>query len=305
MRSSRLLLVALTCSGVAAAQTPAPGFALERGRGSAPGAGWFMNDTLALDGALGGAVSLSLGYAHQPLVVQGDAGPLSVVTHQTEASIAAAVSWQRFRFSVDFVSPVYTSGQSGVAQGLAYIGPHANLEQDPDTLGDVRLGLEARLWGAANGPFRLGAGVQLFVPSGGQADYLSDGTWRAAVRLLAAGDLGRWSWAVNLGAHYRPLREPGSAQGSEALFGLAFGARLPTWSPDWQLQVGPELSGATAFATGTTGLEALLGVRLESLEAGEVRWRFRLAGGAGLATALGMPGWQVLLGLEVGGHTGP
>src|SRR5215475_13472065 len=55
----------------AGAQQEVAGFAVERLYESAPGAGWFVMDDLDISGRLGGAVSLSSGYARNPLLITG------------------------------------------------------------------------------------------------------------------------------------------------------------------------------------------------------------------------------------------
>jgi hypothetical protein len=304
MRSSSLLLFALLSTPVLA-QTTAQGFSLERLDASPAGAGWVQNDELNLDGPLAGAASFTMGYAHAPLRVGG----LGVVTNQAFGTVAAAVRWNRFRLSVDLVAPIDVSGASGEVSGVSYAAPAVNLEQNPDTISDVRLGLDARVYGAPGSAFRFGVGVQLFVPSGAREQYVSDETLRSVARLLFAGDVGMFSWAAHLGVHVRPLDDgstPQSPRGSEALVGLAFGARVTRWSPDVELLVGPELSAVTAFKAAlhsdTTGVEALLGARLEQRLTPSVSWRLRLAGGAGLHPSFGVPAWRVVLGVELLGH---
>ena len=96
----------------------------------------------------------------------------------------------------------------------------------PDILTDVRIGFDARILGDPKGPFRLGAGAQLYVPSANEdpAEYVTDGTVRAMGRVLFAGDVGMLTYAGQLGAHVRPRDDsptPGAPQGSELLFGAA------------------------------------------------------------------------------------
>jgi hypothetical protein len=304
MRSSSLLLLTLLAAP-ALAQVPAQGFALERLDAAPAGAGWLQNDELNLDGPLAGAASFTMGYAHLPLRVGG----LGVVTHQAFGTVAAAVQWTRFRLSVDLVAPVDVSGVSGEVAGVTYTAPAVNLEQNPDAISDVRLGLEARLFGAPGAAFRFGVGVQLYVPSGAREQYVSDETLRSVARALFAGDVRWFSWAAHLGVHARPLDDgtwPQSPRGPEALAGLALGARLTPGGPGLELLVGPELSAVTAFKAAlqrdTTGLEALISARLEHHLTPAVSWRVRLAGGVGLHPSFGVPAWRVVLGVELLGH---
>ncbi len=311
MSSSRRLLPMLMMVVATMARGQAQGFALERFLPAPSGAGWVLNDELRLEGGLGGAVSLQLGYAHHPLVLRDATGAtLAVVAHQAFGTIGAAVAWKRFRLSVEFSGPIDLSGTSGVVNGVDYAAPHVNLEDNPDGISDVRVGLDARVWGDVHGPFRVGVGVQLFIPSGQRESYTSDETWRGLGRVLLAGDVRWFSWAANVGVHLRPLDDgstPNTPRGSELLGGFALGARLPV--AGHELLVGPEVSAVTALkaavAPDATGLEVLLGARWEQTVTAQLAWRLKLAGGVGAHAAFGVPEWRVVLGVELLGRVAP
>jgi hypothetical protein len=302
MRSiEALLLVALAWSAGARAQQPvaAQGFAVERLYTSGPGAGWFVMDDLRLSGGLGGAAAVVLGYARRPLEVSSGGQRLGVVSDQAFAELGLAVTYSRFRFYLNFDGPIVFSGESGQIGGFQFTAPSTNVQQNPDTISDPRIGVDARLFGEADSSFRLGAGAQLIAPSGARADYLSDGDDRAMVRLLFAGDLGRYTWAGQAGVHLRPRDDgavPGGPRGSELLFGLAGGAKFDG------LAIGPEIYGESAFKSlfgaQTTGLEALLGVRFEGARADQVHYRFKLGVGGGLVPRFGAPEFRVVAGLR-------
>jgi len=285
----------------------APGFALDRSAFSAPGAGYFGLDDLELHGGLGGAVSLDLNQAHAPLRIGSAGQRLTVVGEEATAELGLAVTWSRFRFSFVVTGPLFLSGNSGSIGGYQFTAPSASVEQNPDTISDPRLGFETRLYGEPASALRLGAGVQLIIPSGLRADYLTDGTYRAKGLLLLAGDRGRFSYAAQLGVHLRPLDDdptPGSPRGSELLFGGAGGVRIPAGAHS--LFVGPELLGETAlksfFGAQTTGLEGLLTARLEGTRADGASYRIKLGVGGGLAPQFGAAEWRLVLGLELFGR---
>jgi len=309
--------LAVAIAGIAAgfwapaarAQQQAEGFAVERLYQSAPGAGWLVMDDLSLHGGLGGGVSLSLGYAHRPLQVTSPDGAqsLAVVQHQAFARVALAVSYDRYRLDASFSSPLRVSGRSGVLGDWQFTGPSANLQQNPDTISDVHVGFEARLFGEPTGPVRLGASAQLIAPSGDRFDYLTDDTYRAMGRLLFAGDLGRFGYAGHVGVHVRPLDEakvPGSPRGSELLFGVAGGARLPIL--DDSIVVGPEVFGATAFrsffGSQTTALEGLLTARFDGSGLAARRMQVKLGVGAGIHPQFGAPEWRAVVAFEILGE---
>ena len=305
----RLLALALLAGGSAFAQPVQPGFLVERLSGSAAGAGWVMVDDLDMRGDLGAAVAFSLGYAHAPLRLQGEGGPLSVVEHQAGAVVGLAVTWQRLRLSVDLPSPIATSGQGGTVEGITVTAPRLDLSSHPDWVSDTRVGLDARLWGEAGAKLRLGLAAHAFFPNGSRALYDSDGTWRGVVKVLAAGDAGWLTWAGHVGVHLRPLDTgmAGGPRGNELLVAAAGGAKTRLGADGaWALVVGPELFGATALQAllrdDATALEGLLSARLEGTGTDGPQVRVRLGVGAGLHARFGAPEWRAVVGVEWFGH---
>lgn len=308
--ASRAVAAAFVVAGVWApegrAQAPAEGFAVERFYAAPAGAGWFAMDDLNLRGGLGGAAALSFGYARRPLKVESADGRqrLDVVSDQAFVELALAVTYDRLRLSANLSGPLFLSGASGQVDGLQFTAPTASLAQNPDTIADPRLGIDARILGEPSGPFRLGAGAQVIIPSGARSDYLTDDRYRAMGRLLVAGDLDRFGYAGHLGVHLRSLDggpAPGSPRGSELLFGLAGGARFPIASG--AIVVGPEIYGETALRSflgaRTTGLEALLGARLEGTRSDSAGYRLKLGVGGGLVPRFGAPDLRVVIAFEL------
>jgi len=307
-----VLVGAVGASSRAEALPQAQGFSADRFYPSAPGGGWFVMDTLDLEGGLGGAAGLTLRYAHDPLRVTAPGSPpLSVVANQAVADLAFAVTYDRFRLYVNLDSPIWVGGSSGTVGGYTFTAPDVDLGGTPDSLSDVRFGFDALVLGRVGSAFRMGVGAQLFVPNlynDTRADYDTDGTYRAMGRVLFAGDVGALTYAGQLGVHVRPLDDspaPGSPQGSEFLFGLAAGAKASVF-PKTALVVGPEFYGASAFrsflsAPGTS-LEGLLSGRLETTPDVGPQVRVKLGVGAGLDQQLGTPEWRVALAIEVAAH---
>lgn len=315
MRSSRLLALALGLACVAStthAQAqqppPSPGFAVDRLYPSAAGGGWFVMDSLDMHGGLGGAMAITSGYALNPLRIPDGPTHLAVVAHEALTRFSLAATYDRFRFYLDLTAPVAISGDSGAASGYSFTAPSVDLGQDPDVLMDARLGVDVRLIGEAGAAFRLGAGAQLFVPSGNSADYETDGTYRAMLRALVAGDVGAFTYAGQLGVHVRPVDDtptPGSPQGSELLFGVAGGVKVPLGGES-RVVLGPEIYGETAlrsfFGGPTTGVEALLTSRIEGTGDDGQQLRVKLGTGGGLDPQFGAPEWRFVVGLEVFDH---
>jgi hypothetical protein len=294
----------------ARAQTQAQGFRVERFYPSAPGGGWFVMDDLDMHGGLGGVMAMTAGYSRNPLRITDGSQHLAVVSDQVFTDFGFAITFDRLRLYLNLDVPLLATGQStgpnSAIGGYAFTAPSLDPGPNPDTMSDARVGFDARLFGEATGPFRLGAGAQLYIPSGDPEDYISDATYRAMFRVLAAGDEGPLSYAAQLGVHVRPLDAtptPGSPQGSELLFGAAAGANVPLGRGErTHLVVGPEIYGESAFrsflGTTTTNIETLLTGRLELLGDRELL-RVRAGAGAGVDQHFGAPEWRVLIGVEL------
>ncbi len=301
------LWAAILSPSRAQAQQQAQGFAVERFSPSAPGAGWFVMDALDMQGGLGGAMALTLGYARNPLRVAEGQRNLAVVSDEASADFGFAVTYRRFRLSLNMDMPLVITGDGGTVGGYVFTHPSVTPGTNPDTLSDYRVGVDARILGQPDGRFRLGASAQLVIPNGHRADYDTDDTFRGMVRALLAGDAGHFAYAGQLGVHIRPLDDsptPGSPRGSELLFGAAGGAKLPVGrSADWGVVVGPEVYGATAFrsffGSSDTALEGLLSGRLEGTRANRAQLRFKLGVGAGIDRQFGAPDWRVVVGAEM------
>jgi len=314
MRSSNALALAVGLAACAFAtrahaQQQAQGFALERFYPSAAGGGWFVMDTLDMHGGLGGAMAITGGYALNPLRVPEGSTHLAVVSREAFTTFSFAATYDRFRLYFDLTSPLVISGDSGTVGAYTFTAPAADVGQDPDQVMNARIGFDTRLIGDAGSAFRLGAGAQLFIPTGNSADYETDGTYRAMLRALVAGDVGSFMYAGQLGVHVRPMDAsptPGSPAGSELLFGVAGGLKLPV-GEGTRVVIGPEIYGETAlksfFGGPTTGVEALLTSRIEGTGDDGQQVRVKLGTGGGLDPQFGAPEWRFVLGLEVFDHS--
>jgi hypothetical protein len=336
MRSSRrglafawagATVAASAWSSSAEAQKQAQGFDVERLYTSAAGGGWFVMDTLDIHGGLGGAVSAVTSYAHDPLVISSGSQHLAVVSDEAFLQLGFAVTYDRFRLYGSFDSPFLVEGNGGTVGGYTFAAPgvpqspgSSGLDPGsaPDAVTHGRIGFDVRALGAPGDPFRVGMGIQLWLPGGqpgsSQGNYLSDGppatsfgAYWEMVRILFAGDVGKLTYAGQIGVNLRGLDEspqPDSPRGSEALLGIAGGVKLPICGAcNKAIIVGPEIYGVTAlrsmFGTDTTALEAMMTGRLEGT--GEVgpQLRFKLGAGAGLDPHFGAPAWRVVLGVEL------
>lgn len=291
-------------------QQQAQGFAVDRLYPSAPGGGWFVMDDLDIHGRLGGDIGITLGHASSQLRVTDGTNRVAVVSDQVSADIGAAVTYQRWRFYLNLDTPILISGQSGTVGDYAFAAPSVSLGSHPDVISDVRVGTDVRLVGKPGGRFRFGAGAQLIIPNGERIDYDSDGTFRGMIRALAAGDARYFTYAAQLGVHIRALDDtptPGTPRGSELLFGVAAGAKVPlTRDARWVAIFGPEVYCATAFRSflqrDATALEGLLTGRFEGTRTDKMQMRVRIGVGAGLNRDFGAAEWRIIAGVEMFNH---
>ena len=261
-------------------------------------------DDLNADGAWNVAIALTSGYARSPLVVTSADGTrrLAVVAAQSFVDVGVAATCRRYRVYLDLPMPLLVSGNSGTVGPYQFSAPSVDLGSHPDTIADPRLGFDMRIFGSPGAVLRLGVGAQFIVPSGDRADYLTDGTPRAMVRFLAAGDRDGFSYAGQLGFHARSLDDApvsGAPVGNEVVFGIAAGRRF-TIGSRWTSVVGPEVFGEAALrsATSTTGVEGLLTMRFEQVGVNR-GVRFKVGAGRGLDQHVGVPAWRMVVGAEL------
>ncbi len=302
------LLISTAWPVHAEAQQQPQGFAVERFYPSAAGGAWFVMDDLDFDGGFGGAVAFTTGYSRKPLEIASPDGTrhLSLVSDEAFVDVSLAATYHRYRVYLNFPMPLLVTGKSGTVGPYQLTAPAVDVGANPDSISDARVGFDMRLLGKPESSLRVGVGAQLIFPSGTRADYVTDGTYRGMVRFLAAGDVGHFAYAGQLGVHVRPIDDspaPGSPNGNELLFGVSAG-RTFSVGTGWAVVIGPEVYGETAFRSffgGATGVEGLLTGRLEGPGDGR-RVRLKLGVGRGLDRHFGAPEWRIVFGVELSGH---
>ncbi|MGO8994905.1 MAG: OmpA family protein [Polyangiaceae bacterium] len=264
-----------------------PGFALDQFDPSERGSDWFALESLDLRGNLRPAIGIVGDYSYRPLAIYNADGSVrsNIVGDQFFLHVGASlVLLNRLRFGLNVPVAIYQDGQGGTYAGVTYPQPSAQ------AMGDVRLGVDLRLVGEYGDPFTLGLGVQVYFPTGSQTNYTGDGSVRLQPRLMAAGDISIFAYAVRFGFEYRELSGDfaNSPVGSELTYGASAGLRFL----DHRLLIGPEVDGAATvsdssqiFATRTTPLEGILGAHSTIAD----DWKIGLGGGAGLTRGYGSP----------------
>jgi OOP family OmpA-OmpF porin len=195
-------------SALANAQT---GFAVDRFDPSERGSEWFVADSLDLRGQARPAVGIVFDWAYKPLVIYNADGSEHAALLEDQVVLhpgASLVLWNRLRVGADIPVAVVNSGTGGTVDGVAYT-PSGSA-----SIGDVRLSADARLFGEYGDAFTLAGGAAVYLPSGSQTSFTSDGTVRVEPRLLAAGRVGSYFvYAAHLGVDIRP--QGGSFAGTE------------------------------------------------------------------------------------------
>jgi OmpA-OmpF porin, OOP family len=280
--------VAIGLSAPAALAQPAAqeGFALPRFRPAPPGDRMLGVESPYVAGDLAPHAMLLFDYAHNPLVLvregQGDLG--SVVTHQLLLHAAGALAlFSRVGINLDVPLALVQAGGDPSAEGAGTFASPSSVQ-----IGDIRVGLRARLLGGYFDPLQIAIGAYLWLPTGSSevGSFVGDGTARGMPLLITGGRTERVVWSTSIGVEIRPSHIYGQVtQGSMLHVGVGAGVLL---GAERRIQVGPELTFATVLEDmnrRTLNMELLVSGKyrfLESFEAG--------AGvGPGLTSGVGTP----------------
>lgn len=236
------------------------------------------------------------------VTVEGASDPLRLL--QNDDEIGAVVSTQMFMhinasagivdralLSVQLPIALRQSGDSPTSEGLQAVSP------DSAQLGDLRIGLRIRLFGEYDEPFQIGTGAYLWVPTGPEGSFVSEGAVRVTPYASFGGPfhLGtKWWWTLSGGAEIRGGDNPSK---------IRYGGGIAAVLFDDLLQLGPEVFASTPVQdtqnfqltegrdvelAATTNVELLLGTRVRV-------WHFTAgaAGGPGLTKAIGTPAFRL------------
>ena len=276
------LLTALAAGPTASAQ----GWALSRFDPAPAGDRMFGVPSPYSAGDLTPHVMVLADYAHNPLVLRRETDDEvvgAVVGDQLVLHLDASLAlWRRVTVDVDLPLAVLQAGDDPTAGGVGTPSPSGA------ALGDLRLGARVGLLGQYHDPFQLAVGAFVWVPTGSEASFLSDGVPRVMPQVIVGGRVDPLVWSFAAGPHIRPTRvAPGVEQGSMIQWGGGVGFLLA----EGRLQVGPEVNMALGLrdpSARTLNGELLLDARyriLPDFEAG-------LGVGPGLTGAAGTPDFR-------------
>lgn len=241
--------------------------ALSRFEPAERGSSFFVADDLELRSRAAGA---TLAYGYKPLVVLDANGAEQAAPVRHQSFVHAGGSFvvaRRLRFGLDVPFAVHQDGERAVVDGA---------EQRAATkpaMGDVRVAADVRIVPG------LAVGARVWLPTGVDTQYASDGVVRVGPQLLTGGSAGAFVWGTRAAFVIRDE--------SEVVFAAAAGVRIDAA----RLLVGPEVWMSTA---GRVPAEAIAFVR-HDLGSG---FRVAVGAGGGISSGIGAPRLRGLFAVE-------
>jgi outer membrane protein OmpA-like peptidoglycan-associated protein len=282
------ILAAVSCASPALAQQASEGWALSRFDPAPAGDRMFGVPSPHTVGHLTPHAMLLIDYAHNPLVLRQEADDAvvgAVVSDQLTFHLNAALAlWRRVTVDLNAPLTLFQTGDDPSLAGNTFTSPRGA------AFGDLRLGARVGVLGNHEDPFQAALGANLWLPTGSQSSYVSDGSVRAMPQVIVGGRIEPLVWSFAVGPELRPTRDvAGGTQGTALKWGGGVGFLLA----DGRLQIGPELNAALGLTQPngrTFNAEVLLDARyriLPYLEAG-------LGVGPGLGGGAGTPDFHGL-----------
>ncbi len=269
--------VAFVASSAHAQAVPTgTGYAADNLNPAERGSDFFTAESLDLRGHGRFAFGMLVGNAYRSLADRRTDGGVNASVLRNQAFLypgATFTLYDRVRIAFQVPLAFYSDGNTAAMQvqrgdelqNPSALGTYAPPKEEV-VLGDVRIGVDVRVYGKYGDPLTLALGVQTFVPTGKPESYTGDGSPRIAPRLSAAGQVGMFQYATQIGAHFRTRDDVafgrdfgnGGRVGNEVTFQVAAGLRLA----DGRVVVGPELYGRKSVNDvdgQSSPVEALLG----------------------------------------------
>lgn len=260
--SATLVSTTLATSAHAQLVPQGQGYAADNLNPAERGSDFFTAESLDLRGHGRFAFGVLMGNAYRTVADRREDGGVNASIVRNQAFLYPGATFTLFeRVRVAFQVPLafFSDGNQAVmptsSGGQA---PQLGVYRAPTeqvVLGDVRLGADVRLYGAYGDRLTLALGAQAFVPTGKPDSYTGDGNPRVAPRLSAAGQMGLFQYAAQVGLHLRTRDDVaygrdygiGGRVGHELTAQLATGLRMA----NGRVVVGPELYGRNRSATPT------------------------------------------------------
>ncbi|MGE5784644.1 MAG: thrombospondin type 3 repeat-containing protein, partial [Myxococcales bacterium] len=280
----------LSASG-AWAQT-ANGFALNRYQPSERGSDWFVTDSLDMRGSGRLALGAVFDWSHKPLAVYDSNGDYyrAPVKNQVYLHAGAALTLvDRVRFALNMPFLVSNFGTPATVDGIRY------QTREKPALGDLRVGVDVRLFGEYGSAFTTALGLQLHIPTGNRESHASDGKARLVPRWLVAGDIGAFTYAtmVSFDGRFQSAEFSGAAIGPELGLAASAGIRVA----DKKVVLGPEIWTSTVVSDKGDGVFGRRTTPVQLIVGGHARVSAFIIGagfGPGLTRGVGTPDYRLL-----------
>jgi OmpA-OmpF porin, OOP family len=234
-------------------------------------------------------VALILDYAHNPYVLNHGPGFTdvnAVVSDQMFVHVNMSVAlFNRLTLNFDVPAALSQGGSDPVTATTTYTSPH-------DTVfGDMRLGARVTLFGAYEDPFQLAVSGYLWVPTGADNAYVSDGQVRGMPSVVLGGHHPLLDWAFTTGVLFRPhqIVDTGITSGDSMVIGGGVGFLFA----DGRAQIGPEVKGSFVLSNlshQNVNSELILDGRYRIFDDFELG----LGAGPGLTSGFGTPDVRVV-----------
>ncbi len=305
------LLALLTCFAAGTARAQSGTFYLDRAQISGAPDDGFMVWRPYLSEKTRFYANGILGYSHNPLrsdTVTANAIAESRIDNPVQGQLTAYLSGGTEianRLSLNLMIPLTVlqitgDDPSGQGVGTGGIGDAKVL------LNDIRLDARLRSWETNNHLFKVGGGAAVWLPTGNDDAFGSDGQATGYLYGAAEFNFGKFFLAGNLGPQFRPERSIGGVNGSLFIASeirYAGGLYLPL--REGRVRLGGELWGTTGL-TESAGHSTFFTVRNTDFEwLAQIRYvldkrsRWYAEGGFGtrLAAGYGAPDFRMLVGI--------
>jgi OmpA-OmpF porin, OOP family len=234
-------------------------------------------------------VMLLMDYGHNPYVLHhgpgfSDVG--AVVGDQMLVHLNMSIAiLNRINLNLDIPAAVVQDGSSPTNGAATYVSPSAT------AFGDVRAGARVTLFGGYDDPFQLAVSGYVWLPTGADNLYLSDGKARGMPSLVIGGRTSILDWSFSGGVQFRPAQtvDTGITQGNNVQIGGGIGVLFA----DGRVQVGPEVKGSVLLSganSHNTNAELLVDARYRIVDDVELG----MGAGPGLASGFGTPDFRVV-----------
>ncbi|HEY6081236.1 MAG TPA: OmpA family protein [Polyangiaceae bacterium] len=195
----------------------------------------------------------ALGYSHNPLrsgTVTDDPSIQNHIDNPVQGQFITYLSGgtqilKRLTFSLTLpisLFTIYGDDPQSESVGAGGIG------DTPVAISDLRLDARVKTWETDDEWLKFGLGGALFVPTGNENAFASDGSASGYLYVASELDFDKFYLSGNLGPHFRPQGSIGGTQGDLYLgsdLRWAFGAYLPL--REGRIRLGGELWGTTGI----------------------------------------------------------